>query len=1476
MPEKRFKKTGPSSASVADQSRLLQIARQTWGPGTTPKVLEPSLVETIYETVTKSNESHRLVTLLESSQYLEQYLWPLFDLEQEPTANKSVLMSLVLMINEKFRERVPAWKVFEEVNPEKFPHFFASVTSTCLETFEKLPIDKECIPEATVLLSFLIHSFNSLEVELVRHEVQKLVSLGIWVNLEPGRLEQELKSFPKLKKYWNALLKKEKQMDKITLARQNNEKSFLYKLIRIFIDIVKDIPDTGPVESSLCHYCEKFIELITDLMCQPLTRRFLVTLIDDIHFTILCSDSSLYSREPEGHLFSKLLDRLKFYCGFEVNSHTGEALTEHFMLSQHYERITSLQLAAFKLFPDLREFSLSTVAGVDTRDSLVRHFSALSPEVLHRIAAYLHLVPPLPDTDLQTSYSPSFLLEILVSHHERRTSQLEELNSMPLYPTETVLWDESFVPNEYFEGEGCFALPKLNLQFLTLHDYLLRNFILFRLESTYEIKEDIEDVVSRMKPWINPEGETHFAGWARMGQPIVRFSIVEVGQPKVGENRPSRVKGDVKFPISKDSVGAEWEGLKKHDVCFLVSIRANMGINDTFSAEKNFATQIGVQYVRGCEVEGMLDSEGKVIEEGPDPKPVVKGDTRTFRVWLDTNQYQQDMERVVRGEEDVYETFNIFVRRKPKENNFKAVLESIRDLINTECAVPDWIHDIFLGYGDPSAAHYTKIPKQINTLNFNDTFLSLDHLSASFPQYQCTVANPEEQIPPFKITFPEERISVGAKRKLSDDESKPILTVQPFVIENRGPYPYNIPKKNTVLFTPTQVEAIRAGMQPGLSLVVGPPGTGKTDVAVQIISNIYHNFPEQRTLLVTHSNQALNQLFEKIMELDIDERHLLRLGHGEEELQTEKDFSRYGRVNFILALRLELLQEVERLQKSLNVTGDVSYTCETAAYFFLYQVSGRWEKYASKIKSIADKPEGLEAISKHFPFLEYFSNAPQPLFKGNSFDEDWDIAQGCYRHIKKIFEQLDEFRAFELLRSSRDRINYLLIKEAKIIALTCTHAALKRKDLVDLSFKYDNVLMEEAAQILEVETFIPLMLQTPVDGHNRLKRVIMIGDHHQLPPVIKNQAFQKFSNMEQSMFARFVRLGVPVTQLDAQGRARPSLCALYNWRYLSLGNLPHVMESREYMLANGGFEFDYQLINVEDFNGVGETTPTPYFYQNLGEAEYAVALYMYMRLQGYPPDKIAILTTYNGQKHLIRDVLQKRCARNPVFGLPEKVTTVDRYQGQQNDYIIISLVRSRHIGHLRDVRRLVVAMSRARLGLYILGRVSLFRYCKELQPAFDLLMKRPCSLHIVPDEMYGTDRPVSCPPQSPVVIVPDMSFLANCVYRDYHSRVHALQAKQSLVPPPPPQSTAPPQREEAMEGEQQEEGEQEEEKGEEERGEGDSTQGRQDDDKASSEEEWQDKEDPPGEQEGGMEVVQNTLPPSPPPSPPTTSGSMEQ
>ena len=76
--------------------------------------------------------------------------------------------------------------------------------------------------------------------------------------------------------------------------------------------------------------------------------------------------------------FQQLLNRLKFYCGFEINDQTGEALRERDMTDTHYKRITSLQLASFKLFPELRSFALSNVAGVDTRESLLKHFGSIT------------------------------------------------------------------------------------------------------------------------------------------------------------------------------------------------------------------------------------------------------------------------------------------------------------------------------------------------------------------------------------------------------------------------------------------------------------------------------------------------------------------------------------------------------------------------------------------------------------------------------------------------------------------------------------------------------------------------------------------------------------------------------------------------------------------------------------------------------------------------------------------------------------------------------------------------------------------------------------------------------------------------------------------------------------------------------------------------------------------------------------------
>lgn len=224
-----------------------------------------------------------------------------------------------------------------------------------------------------------------------------------------------------------------------------------------------------------------------------------------------------------------------------------------------------------------------------------------------------------------------------------------------------------------------------------------------------EIRQDIEDAVSRLSPWKSEDESVFFGGWARMAQPIVNFAVVEVAKPNIGEKSPSRVRADVSINLSvRKEIKNEWENLRKHDVCFLITVQPIVGIGTKYNPKEPFVSQFGLKYVRGCEIEGMLDQNGRVIEDGPEPKPILPGEKRTFRVWLDSNQYRIDMENANKGSEDIYDTFNILMRRKPKENNFKAVLETIRELMNTECVVPEWLHDIILGYGDPGAAHYSR------------------------------------------------------------------------------------------------------------------------------------------------------------------------------------------------------------------------------------------------------------------------------------------------------------------------------------------------------------------------------------------------------------------------------------------------------------------------------------------------------------------------------------------------------------------------------------------------------------------------------------------------------------------------------------------------------------------------------------------------------------------------------------------------
>ena len=578
---------------------------------------------------------------------------------------------------------------------------------------------------------------------------------------------------------------------------------FMKRLCDHFIGVVNAIEEDVEIDRIKLRYCERFLELLIDMEVILPTRRFFNTLFDNEQIVVRLVISKL-NGHPDCSLFTEMLEYLKYYAKFEIDDHSGDPLTEKEMLSRHYKAVTELQRSVFKVYPELKKFCISSVSRVDSREMLMKHFKPLNSKKLQQIAAMLNLVDSNQGDENKKKYEKKLLVEMIVNKHEKTLTQLQKINNMPLYPTEDLLWDDNVIPMNFYDGKHCLALPKLNLQFLTLHDYLLRNFHLFRLEAAYEIREEIEDVVSRIRPWQAENKETHFGGWARFGMPLTKFTRFEVSQPRLGQMHPAKVSGNVTVTLSmRPDLKAEWESIRQFDTAFLLTLRPSVTHGQKYDNEEDFQTKYGIVYVRGIEFEGKLDEEGKLIEDFPDQQPKFTKDQRTFRVVLDPCQYQIDMENHASGLEDVYETFNVIFRRSPKVNNFKAVLETIRDLMNSECIVPDWLHDIILGYGDPASAHYSNMKTKTPTLDWNDTFLSYSHLTRSFPGYAIETKCEDKSllVPPFNITF---------KDMCENCDEKKII-VEPHVVPNRGPYPFDEPKKNLILFTPTQVEAIKSG-----------------------------------------------------------------------------------------------------------------------------------------------------------------------------------------------------------------------------------------------------------------------------------------------------------------------------------------------------------------------------------------------------------------------------------------------------------------------------------------------------------------------------------------------------------------------------------------------------------------------------------------------------------------------------------------
>ena len=222
-------------------------------------------------------------------------------------------------------------------------------------------------------------------------------------------------------------------------------------------------------------YFEKFMEWLIDLLSQLPTRRFLNTLLDDVHLLVRIKRSPLYAfltssggaarRDNDmvdaiyqRKLFINLVYQLELYLTFEVNDQTGVALLPHDLVEQSSTQVTRLQSIAFHKHPiilkDLIYASLGSL--VSNKDTLENYLNLLSVSDVAEMAKAMKYVsvkdlqPYIRNESDALSYDEQlreYLYAIIEYKLMKRPSQLDQLNRLSLYPTEELLWDEHAIPS---------------------------------------------------------------------------------------------------------------------------------------------------------------------------------------------------------------------------------------------------------------------------------------------------------------------------------------------------------------------------------------------------------------------------------------------------------------------------------------------------------------------------------------------------------------------------------------------------------------------------------------------------------------------------------------------------------------------------------------------------------------------------------------------------------------------------------------------------------------------------------------------------------------------------------------------------------------------------------------------------------------------------------------------------------------------
>ena len=277
--------------------------------------------------------------------------------------------------------------------------------------------------------------------------------------------------------------------------------------------------------------------------------------------------------------------------------------------------------------------------------------------------------------------------------------------------------------------------------------------------------------------------------------------------------------------------------------------------------------------------------------------------------------------------------------------------------------------------------------------------------------------------------------------------------------------------------------------------------------------------------------------------------------------------------------------------------------------------------------------------------------------------------------------------AAERMKEARDHEDMYIMQNAVVIGMTTTCAAKYHNVLQQVKSKI--IIVEEAAEVLEAHIVTTLS--------KGCEHLILIGDHQQLRPNPTVYELAEKYSLKISLFERMINNGQNVVTLENQHRMRPEISSVMLHIYPNLKDHSSVLNYDKIRgVQSSVFFIDHQQAEMGDEELKSKA--------NDFEAKYIAKLCKYFLLQGYEPSQITILTPYTGQLFRLRHYMPRKTYEGV------RVCAVDNFQGEENDIILLSLVRSNSdgkLGFLAEDNRVCVLLSRAKMGFYVTGNFTM-------------------------------------------------------------------------------------------------------------------------------------------------------------------------